>query len=140
MEAHEIRTAFGSLPELNITSATTEADAMAAMRMVASFNQCMVGMVRFSGQTPWERHPDDELLYVVQGEVDVTVLTETDAVETTVRAGSLFIVPKGLWHRQLPRPAVALLFVTSMEGNEASTAEDPRSGDRRTVDGGQRTE
>ena len=128
MEAHDIRAAFGALPELKVTPATTEADAMAAMRMIASFNQCMVGMVRFSGQTPWERHPDDELLYVMQGEVDVTVLTDTETVQATVRAGSLFVVPKGLWHRQLPRPGVALLFLTSMEGNEASTADDPRSG------------
>ena len=128
MEAHDVRAAFGNLPELKITSATTEADAMAAMRMIASFNQCMVGIVRFSGQTPWERHPDDELLYVVEGEVDVTVLTDKGAAQTTVRAGSLFVVPRGLWHRQLPRPSVALLFLTSMEGNEASTAEDPRTG------------
>ncbi len=128
MEAHDIRAAFGTLPELTVTSATTEADAMAAMRMVASFNQCMVGMVRFCGQTPWERHPDDELLYVMHGEVDVTVLTDAEAVQTTVRAGSLFVVPKGLWHRQLPRPSVALLFLTSMDGNEASTADDPRTG------------
>jgi len=127
MDSHDIQAALKNVPELRITEATTEADAMAAMRVITSFNQCMVGMVRFAGETPWERHPDDELLHVLQGEVDVTVLTDAAVVETTVRAGAIFIVPKGLWHRQKPRPTVALLFATSMEGNETSTADDPRS-------------
>jgi quercetin dioxygenase-like cupin family protein len=128
MEPHDIRAAVSSLPELKITSAITEAEAMAAMRVIGSFNQCMVGMVRFSGRTPWERHPDDELLYVMQGEVEVTVLADAGAVQTTVRAGSVFVVPKGLWHQQMPRPEVALLFLTSAAGNEVSMAEDPRTG------------
>jgi hypothetical protein len=29
------------------------------------FNRCMVGIVNFVGQTPWERHPDDERFRVI---------------------------------------------------------------------------
>ncbi len=126
MEPHDIPAVLKDLPALEITAATTEAEAVDAMRVIASFNQCMVGVVRFAGETPWERHPDEELLHVLEGAVDVTVLTDTAAVETTVRAGSTFIVPGGLWHRQMPRPSVALMFITSKDGNEASTADDPR--------------
>ena len=118
---------MSDLPELAIKSSTTEEDAAAAMRMLTPFNQCTLGVVRFSGQTPWERHPDgDELLHVLEGEVDVTVLTDDGPVHRTVRTGSVFVCPRGLWHRQLPRPCVALLYGTPTETTESSWAEDPR--------------
>jgi quercetin dioxygenase-like cupin family protein len=126
MLSSEISAAVASLPELKVTAATTDAEAMAAVRILGSFNQCMIGLIRFSGLTPWERHPDDELLQVLDGSVDVTVLLDDGPFETTLVAGSLFVVPKGRWHRQNPRPAVSLLFITSMTGNDASRSEDPR--------------
>lgn len=75
-----------------------------------------------------ERHPDgDELLQVLEGEVDVTVLTEEgEPVRATVAAGSVFVVPRGLWHRQLAQSAAALLFATPAETTQHSWAEDPR--------------
>jgi quercetin dioxygenase-like cupin family protein len=127
IKAHDVRAALDDLPELAITSRTTEEDAAVAMRTLTPFNQCTLGAVRFSGQTPWERHPDgDELLHVLEGEVEVTILTDGGPVHATVRAGSVFIVPRGLWHRQLARLAVALLFATPTETTESSWAEDPR--------------
>ena len=37
--------------------------------------------MRFRGQTPWERHPaGDELLHVIEGAVEVTVLTDDGPV------------------------------------------------------------
>jgi mannose-6-phosphate isomerase-like protein (cupin superfamily) len=127
MKAHDLPSSFIDLPELLVTPSTTEEEATAALRVLGSFNRCMVGVIRFSGETPWERHLEDELLYVVEGEVDVTVLADPGAVETTIGQGSIFVVPKGLWHRQKPRPVVSLLFLTSETGTEASRARDPRS-------------
>jgi quercetin dioxygenase-like cupin family protein len=127
MEAYDLHATLRSLPQLNITDHTTEADAGAAMRVLTLFNQCMVGMVSFSGETPWERHPDDEFLQVLEGEVFVTVLTNDGGVqETTLRAGSACVIPRGLWHKQRTIQDVKLLFVTSQNGNEASTSKDPR--------------
>ena len=72
MIAHDIRATLKDLPLLAITPSTTEEDAMAAERKLASFNQCMVGLVRYVGQPPWERHPGgDELLHILEGEVDL---------------------------------------------------------------------
>jgi quercetin dioxygenase-like cupin family protein len=116
-------------PTLRVTATTTEEEARAAMRVLGPFNQCVVGLVRFSGQTPWERHAEDELLHVLDGEVDVTVLTDDGPVDTTVPTGCVFIVPRAHWHRQLPRPTVTLLFVTGQ--TDVSAGDDPR----RDVDG-----
>ena len=126
--AHDLRAALSGLPELAIASSTTAEEAAAAVRPIASLDQCTLGVMRYSGLTPWERHPDgDELLHPLEGEVDVTLLTDSGPTHVTVRAGSVFVCPRGLWHRQLPRPAVTMFFGTPTENEEVSWAEDPRS-------------
>jgi len=126
MTAHDIDASVAALAELKVSATTTGEEAMAAMRQLATFNQCMVGVIRFTGLTPWERHPDDELLYVVEGAVEVTILDKKGvATVSTVKAGSICIVPAGSWHRQNPKPTVALLFLTSQQGTDASWTETP---------------
>jgi mannose-6-phosphate isomerase-like protein (cupin superfamily) len=125
MKSHDVVQALEGLPELRVTRDTTEAEAMAAVRPLGSFDQCTLGVTRFSGLTPWERHPDgDELLYVVEGAVEVTVLTDERSVSVGVPAGSVFVVPRSLWHRQHARDGAALLFATG--ATDVSWAEDPR--------------
>ncbi|WP_337185619.1 cupin domain-containing protein [Phenylobacterium sp.] len=87
------------------------------MRVLGIFNQCMVGLVRFRGETPWERHPDDELLHVLDGAVEVTIEGDAGPATTTLRAGDLCVVPGGAWHRQRTC-GVTLVYVTSSQGNE----------------------
>jgi quercetin dioxygenase-like cupin family protein len=127
LEAHDIGAALSGLPELAITSSTSGEEADGAVRTITALDQCTLGVMRYSGLTPWERHPDgDELLHVLEGEVDVTVQTEDGPARVSVAAGSLFVCPRGLWHRQLPRPSVTMLFGTPTEKTEVSWAEDPR--------------
>lgn len=127
--AHDLSAALAGVPELNITSETTGEEAQASFRQLTSFDECAVGVMRFSGLTPWERHPGgDELLHVLEGEVDVTLLTDGGPVHRTVSEGSVFVCPRGLWHRQLPRPKVSMLFATPTKTTEVSFAEDPRLG------------
>jgi mannose-6-phosphate isomerase-like protein (cupin superfamily) len=79
MESRDVMAALHDLSELKVTRNTTEADATAAVRPLGALNGCLLGVTRFSGLTPWEHHPDaDELLYVVEGAIEVTVLTATD--------------------------------------------------------------
>ncbi len=127
MDVHDIAMLLPTLPELQITPQTTFVEAMAAHRMLSTFNQCQLGVVRYDGEVPWERHPDgDELLYVLEGTIAVTILTATDSCETLMSAGSLLVVPRGLWHRPRPQAMATLLFATPTQGNEHSFAADPR--------------
>jgi quercetin dioxygenase-like cupin family protein len=104
-----------------------EEDAEKSMRVLGQFNHCMFGVAHLSGETPSERHPaGDELLYVLEGEVDVTTLTDSEPARETVCSGSVFVVPNGLWHRQFAQPEAKLLFITPSEGNEDSWADHPR--------------
>ncbi len=76
MESFDLQGALKSLGKLEISDRTTGDDASSAMKILGSFNQCMVGLACFSGSTPWERHQDDELLNILEGEVDISVLAE----------------------------------------------------------------
>jgi mannose-6-phosphate isomerase-like protein (cupin superfamily) len=128
MQALDLGAALSGMTVLSVTSATDEDEARAGMRELGWLNASLLGLVRFSGQTPWERHPDgDELLHILEGDVAITVLTDDGPVETPVRAGSLFIVPRGLWHRQRPRSVATVLFATPTMGSEHSWADDPRA-------------
>lgn len=125
--AHDLRGHLEALPALEVTTDTSAAQADAAVRALDELNGSMLGLVRFAGLTPWEIHPDgDELLHVLEGEVEVTVLTDDGPVRDVLRAGAIFIVARNLWHRQRARPSVTLLFSTPAERTAHSWAEDPR--------------
>ena len=78
------------------------------------------------GTSPWERHPDtDELLYILEGRADATILHDDGPVVTPVGEGSVIVVPRGLWHRHTLHGTVKELYLTPGR-SEHSTAEDPR--------------
>src|SRR5437667_9024118 len=119
MVAHDVRAALADLPAMT-------------MRFLASLNRCTIGVSRFSEGSHWERHPaGDELLHILEGEADVVTLTDGGPVRSTARAGSIFICPRGLWHRTLARPPVTMLFGTPANGTEPSEAQEPRREGRR---------
>jgi quercetin dioxygenase-like cupin family protein len=95
-------------------------------------NDLWVG--RYTGTSPWERHRSgDELLYTVEGSIDVTVLTTDGDMTTSVPQGSIFVVPTGLWHRVASDGWTVQLGATP-EPTEHSQAVDPRQGPDTTVD------
>jgi mannose-6-phosphate isomerase-like protein (cupin superfamily) len=127
MKAHDIRAVLNAAPKLTLTANTTAEEAAVAFPQLASFDKGWVTVGRFSGQTPWECHPEsDELLHVLDGELEVTLLTEEESVQVTVAAGSVFVVPRGLWHRQLARSTVTLFAALAADHGPVSFAEDPR--------------
>jgi quercetin dioxygenase-like cupin family protein len=124
---HDVRAALHDLPTLVIDEHTTSEEADAGFRAFADLDGRTLGVMRFSGLTPWERHPGgDELLHVLEGEVELTVLTDDGPKQVNARAGSVFVCPRGLWHRQLPKPSVTILFGTPTATTEVSFADDPR--------------
>ena len=90
------------------------------------FNQCTIGVAR-EWPPHWEMHPTgDELLHVLEGEVEVELIPKSGRRRrTTVRAGSFFVVPRGLWHRPTQRKPVVMLYVTPGAGTEATFEDAP---------------
>jgi mannose-6-phosphate isomerase-like protein (cupin superfamily) len=64
----------------------------------------------------WEMHPEqDELLYLLEGEVHVYLRTDLErSEEETIRfrQGEACLVPKGMWHRQVVVTPCKMLFLT----------------------------
>ena len=97
-------------------------------RALGSFDHATIGVFRHSGRAPWERHPGgDELLLVLEGGGEITVLAEGGPIEAELRPGRLFICPRGLWHRSVATPSMTALYVTPAVGTQLSWADDPRA-------------
>ena len=95
--------------------------------MAFDFHACRCGVASFVGQPPWERHSaGDELLHILSGEVELTVLGEDGAATTRLlKAGDLRVVPQGCWHRNNAASGVTVMFLTPREGAE-NAWDDPR--------------
>lgn len=68
---------------------------------------------KWVGQSPWERHSKgDEFLHVLKGQVEVEVLLSSGKQSNLVSAGSIFVVPRNHWHRQIARQEVVVVGAT----------------------------
>ncbi len=75
---------------------------------VASYNDHDVMVVKVEGEFKWHSHPDtDDFFLVLQGEVDIEMRDRT----VTLRAGEMFVVPKGVEHRPVARQEAHLLLI-----------------------------
>ncbi|RUT08347.1 hypothetical protein DSM106972_015150 [Dulcicalothrix desertica PCC 7102] len=115
-----------NIPKLVISPSVTQEQAEASMMLLQNFNQCIMGLAHFSGMTPWERHQDDEFLQILEGKVDVIILTPEKTITESLQEGECFVVPKDVWHKQSSSEGVKLMFITSLEGNQTSMEEYPQ--------------
>ena len=93
----------------------------------ASFNNTSFGACSVRGVSPgWEMHPDtDEFFYVIEGEVEMTLLDDSGPHHHVSPAGTSFVVPKGIWHK--PGAPKGAKFIYHTPGQSmTSEKEDPR--------------
>lgn len=86
-----------------------------------SFHDCTGGVTAFSGRPPWEFHgAGDELLLILAGRSELTVLAEGERDVRMLQPGQLVIVPQGHWHSNNAFDGVTMLWITPSEGNDHS--------------------
>ncbi len=86
-----------------------------------SFCGCTGGVAAFRGRPPWEFHSQgDELLLILAGNSELTVLDEGGRSTQNLSQGQLAIVPRGHWHSNHAPAGVTMLWITPSEGNEHS--------------------
>ncbi len=88
------------------------------------FHGCTGGVTAFKGRPPWEFHGQgDELLFILAGESERTVLQKDSRSVWILSAGHLALVPRGHWHSNNTPDGVTMLWITPREGNEHSWEE-----------------
>ncbi|QFT97544.1 3-hydroxyanthranilate 3,4-dioxygenase [Roseovarius sp. THAF8] len=77
--------------------------------VVAEYNNNEIMVVKFVGEYPFHKHDTtDDFFYVLEGELKMDIEGET---ARTVRAGELFVVPKGVVHRPRADKEVKVLLI-----------------------------
>lgn len=77
--------------------------------VVADYNQNEVMVVKFQGEYPFHKHEEtDDFFYVLEGEMLMDIEGEHSRL---VKAGELFIVPKGVSHRPRAEHEVKVLLI-----------------------------
>jgi len=91
-------------------------------RTVAEFNGHDVMVVKTQGEFVWHKHDEtDDLFLVLRGELVI----ELHDGSVTLRAGDLFVVPRGVEHRPVAKEEAHVLLI------EPSGT--PNTGDRTTA-------
>ena len=77
--------------------------------VVADYNENDVMVVKFKGEFPFHQHAStDDFFYVLEGEMMMDIEGEAPR---TVRAGEMFIVPRGVVHRPRAEEEVKVLLI-----------------------------
>jgi mannose-6-phosphate isomerase-like protein (cupin superfamily) len=104
-----------------------------ANERLGTFDAHSIGLGRYvPGSSPWERHHNgDELLFVTDGDVSIEVIDGVGGSHVeALAAGSLFVVPKGLWHRLTATVHVNILYISPGEEGAERTQERPLAAGR----------
>src|ERR1700740_659382 len=82
------------------TPETPPAEREGAFARLAPYRDSAINVAKFSGEGPWERHPNgDEIVQVVDGAVTFYIMTEDGPRSHALKAGGGGVVPSGDWAR-----------------------------------------
>ena len=105
----------GTVPLADRSPDTAQDDINAAFAVVAETSQSKVFVGSFAGKSGWERHENgDELVHILEGKTELTVLLGKLKEVSSLRAGMVAIIPVGLWHRFDAPDGVTILTATPM--------------------------
>lgn len=82
---------------VNLAQKLSQFDSHWDPHVVADYNDNDIMVVKFQGEFPFHSHPDtDDFFLVLEGEM---MMDLEDGSAHTVKAGEVFVVPKGITHR-----------------------------------------
>lgn len=91
-------------------------------KIVSSYNQNDIMVVKFEGEFPMHKHDDtDDFFLVLEGHITI----ETEAGNVDLAPGELYVVPKGVMHRPIAHGEAKILLIEPKG--------EPNSGDAATA-------
>lgn len=90
-------------------------------KIVSGYNGNDIMVVKFQGEFPWHKHDDtDDFFLVMDGEIVI----ETEHGNVSLKAGEMYVVPKGVMHRPIAKNEASVLLIepsgTPNTGDEAT--------------------
>ncbi|GAB3498956.1 cupin domain-containing protein [Amycolatopsis cihanbeyliensis] len=97
---------------IDLEAALAGFDAIWSPRIIARINDYDVRLARFSGEHVWHAHErTDEFFLVLDGEIDIALRENGGERVVTLPRGSVFVVPRGVFHKPSARAEAAVLLV-----------------------------
>lgn len=82
------------------TPKTTRAERRGSSTQLGMYRDGLLLLGKSSGTSHWETHPEDELVYVLDGSTVLDIVEGDGPVQSfTLDAGMMVVVPPGAWHR-----------------------------------------
>lgn len=108
------------------TPTTTFAQRRGSATQLGRYRDGMLLLSRSAGKSHWETHAEDELLYVVDGEMSVDILEKHGPRSFVAGAGTIAIVPAGAWHRVYSATGMSVASATMPGDHVDLDIADPR--------------
>ena len=110
---------------INLNEKLAQFDTHWDPHVIADYNNNEIMAVKFKGEFPFHKHNDtDDFFFVLEGEMFMDIENEEARL---VKAGELFVVPKGVVHRPRAEEEVKVLLIepkgepnTGDSGHEAA--------------------
>ena len=111
------------------TPETPAAERENAFARLAPYRDSAINVAKFSGEGPWERHPNgDEIVQIVEGSTTLHIMTADGPQSFALKAGMVAIVPQNTWHRFHSPGGVSLMTATPKPTEHLTVdIEDPRT-------------
>ena len=111
------------------TPETPEAARKGAFARLAPYRDGAIFTAKFSGNSPWERHPNgDEIVQIAEGATILHVMADDGPQSFALKAGMVAIVPKNTWHRFEAPDGISLMTATPQPTEHLTVdVEDPRT-------------
>ena len=95
------------------TPESTDEQLAGAFAELAPYRDGAIFIGHYAGTSEWERHSQgDEIVYVLEGETTLILLTESGEVRNILQAGEFLIVPQNTWHRFETPSGVKIMTAT----------------------------
>ncbi len=81
------------------TPQTTRAERKGSTTQLARYRDGLLLLGKSAGTGHWETHPEDELVYVLDGAATLDIVQKDGPQSLALSAGMIAVVPQGAWHR-----------------------------------------
>lgn len=97
--------------------------------VIADYNDNDVMVARFKGAFPWHKHATtDDFFLVLEGEITIRIEGEAPR---TVRAGEVFVVPRGVVHSPVAQQEALVLLIQPKGSPNTGDSDHPPSEKKR---------